>query len=155
KQEGTSDVAYSRNQPSVLEDDRETQRQRGARSGARHTSNPKRVADFRGSQVCDHSPFAQVRLSKIEGRGGPGAPLYQPRPRHRQVRVGRSGACREAIGMTRYQAIQLAITALCIVAAASSVRAHHSHATFYDPCKSLTLEGRLESIQWKQPHILL
>ena len=57
--------------------------------------------------------------------------------------------------MTRYRAIQLAITALCIVAAASSVRAHHSHATFYDPCKSLTLEGRLETIQWKQPHILL
>lgn len=53
KQEGTSDVAYSRNQPSVLEDDRELQRQRGARSGAGHTSNPKRVADFRGSQVCD------------------------------------------------------------------------------------------------------
>src|SRR5262245_55868770 len=56
KQEGTSDVAYSRNQPSVLEDDREPQRQRGARSGAQHTSNPKRVADFRGSQVCDSRP---------------------------------------------------------------------------------------------------
>src|SRR3954452_25620247 len=35
KQEGTSDVANSRNQPSVLEDDREPQRQRGAQSGAR------------------------------------------------------------------------------------------------------------------------
>src|SRR5262245_47144971 len=56
KQEGTSDVAYSRNQPSVLEDDREPQRQRGARSGAQHTSNPKRIADFRGSQVCDSRP---------------------------------------------------------------------------------------------------
>src|SRR5438067_283953 len=40
KQEGTSDVAYSRNQPSVLEDDREPQRQSGARSGAPQTSNP-------------------------------------------------------------------------------------------------------------------
>ena len=57
--------------------------------------------------------------------------------------------------MTRYRAIQLAITTLGIVAAASSVRAHHSHATFYDPCRSLTLEGRLERIQWKEPHILL
>src|SRR6185295_6402538 len=56
KQEGTNDVGYSRNQPSVLEDDREPQRQRGARSGAQHTSNPKRVADFRGSQVCNSRP---------------------------------------------------------------------------------------------------
>src|SRR5258706_6618992 len=47
KQEGTSDVAYSRNQPSVLEDDREPQRQSGARSGAPQTSNPRRIADFR------------------------------------------------------------------------------------------------------------
>src|SRR5438876_9664416 len=53
KQEGTSDVAYSRNQPSVLEDDREPQRQSGARSGAPQTSNPRRIADFRRSQVCD------------------------------------------------------------------------------------------------------
>src|SRR5215470_5216867 len=45
KQEGTSDVAYSRNQPSVLEDDPEPQRQSGARSGAQQTSNPKRIAD--------------------------------------------------------------------------------------------------------------
>ena len=45
KQEGTSDVAYSRNQPSVLEDDREPQRQSGPRSGAHQTSNPKRIAD--------------------------------------------------------------------------------------------------------------
>ena len=56
KQEGTSDVAYSRNQPSVLEDDREPQRQSGARSGAQQTSNPKRIADFRRSQVCDSRP---------------------------------------------------------------------------------------------------
>src|SRR5438105_15722618 len=53
KQEGTSDVAYSRNQPSVLEDDREPQRQSGARSGAPQTSNSRRIADFRRSQVCD------------------------------------------------------------------------------------------------------
>ena len=51
KQEGTSDVVYSRNQPSVLEDDRGPQRQRGARSGAQHTSYPKRITDFRGSGV--------------------------------------------------------------------------------------------------------
>jgi hypothetical protein len=58
KQEGTSDVAYSRNQPSVLEDDREPPRQCGARSGAQRTSNLKRVADFRGSEVYDSRPTA-------------------------------------------------------------------------------------------------
>jgi len=51
--------------------------------------------------------------------------------------------------------MQLAATALCICVASSSAQAHHSHATFYDPCKSLTLEGRVERIQWKDPHILL
>src|SRR5215472_16355011 len=50
KQEGTSDVAYSRNQPSVLEDDREPQRQSGARCGARQTPNPKRIADSEAPQ---------------------------------------------------------------------------------------------------------
>src|SRR4029450_3479490 len=45
EQEGTSGGGYSRNQPSVLEDDREPQRQSGARSGAQQTSNPKRIAD--------------------------------------------------------------------------------------------------------------
>src|SRR5882672_7562519 len=64
KQEGTSDVSYSRNQPSVLEDDREPQRQSGARSGAQQTSNPKRIADFRRSQVCDSRP---PRVSRIGG----------------------------------------------------------------------------------------
>jgi hypothetical protein len=60
----------------------------------------------------------------------------------------------EATDMKRNLAIQLAATALCIGAATSSARAHHSHAMFYDPCKSLTLEGRVESVQWKDPHIL-
>ena len=57
--------------------------------------------------------------------------------------------------MTRNLAIQLTAMALCIGAAASSAGAHHSHAMFYDPCKSLTLEGRVERVQWKDPHILL
>ena len=56
--------------------------------------------------------------------------------------------------MTRTPVIQLAATVLCIGAAASPARAHHSHAMFYDPCKSLTIEGRVDSVTWKQPHIL-
>jgi hypothetical protein len=51
--------------------------------------------------------------------------------------------------------IQPAVTALVICVAASSALAHHSHQTFYDPCTPVTIEGRIESIQWKDPHILL
>ena len=57
--------------------------------------------------------------------------------------------------MTRHRVIQLAATALCVCAAASVARAHHSHATFYDACKPMTIEGRIDSIQWKDPHTLL
>jgi len=55
----------------------------------------------------------------------------------------------------RHPMIQPAVTALVICVAASSSLAHHSHQTFYDPCKPVTIEGRIESIQWKDPHILL
>jgi len=30
---------------------------------------------------------------------------------------------------------------------ASSAHAHHSHGMFYDACTSVTIEGRVESIQ--------
>jgi hypothetical protein len=45
-------------------------------------------------------------------------------------------------------------TAICICAA-SSVHAHHSHPLFYDQCKKVTIEGRVESAQWKNPHVLI
>jgi len=36
------------------------------------------------------------------------------------------------------------------------VRARASqHGMFYDACTSVTIEGRVESIQWKNPHILI
>jgi hypothetical protein len=57
--------------------------------------------------------------------------------------------------MTRHRVIQLAATALCVCAAASVARAHHSHGIFYDACKPTTIEGRIDSIQWKDPHTLL
>jgi hypothetical protein len=41
---------------------------------------------------------------------------------------------------------------LCI---ASSAYAHHSHPLFYDQCKKVTIEGRVESVQWKNPHVLI
>lgn len=33
--------------------------------------------------------------------------------------------------------------------------AHHSHGTFYDQCRILTIEGRIEAVQWKMPHSLI
>ena len=33
--------------------------------------------------------------------------------------------------------------------------AHHSHPAFYDACKSVTIEGKVDSVQWKNPHVLI
>jgi len=38
---------------------------------------------------------------------------------------------------------------------ASAAYAHHSHPYFYDQCKSVTIEGRIESVQWKSPHSII
>lgn len=32
---------------------------------------------------------------------------------------------------------------------------HHSHPVFYDQCASVTIEGRIDTVQWKNPHSLL
>lgn len=55
--------------------------------------------------------------------------------------------------MKRNVVIHLA-TAICICTA-SSAHAHHSHPLFYDQCKKVTIEGRVESAQWKNPHVLI
>jgi len=55
--------------------------------------------------------------------------------------------------MKRTVIIYLA-TALCMCTA-SSAYAHHSHGLFYDQCKKLTIEGRVQSAQWKNPHVLI
>ena len=44
---------------------------------------------------------------------------------------------------------------ICIGAAASSALAHHSHPFFYDACKMVTVEGRVDSVQFKDPHTLI
>ena len=53
--------------------------------------------------------------------------------------------------MNRTVMISLA-TAVWIYTAPSVAHAHHSHPNFYDQCKSITVEGRVESVQWKDPH---
>lgn len=41
--------------------------------------------------------------------------------------------------------------AFCLCAV-STAHAHHSHGAIYDLCKSVTIEGRVESVEWKNPH---
>jgi hypothetical protein len=57
------------------------------------------------------------------------------------------------IDMTRRVVIRL-VAAFC-ACTASSVWAHHSHPYFYDQCTSVTLEGRVESAEWIDPHSLI
>jgi hypothetical protein len=38
---------------------------------------------------------------------------------------------------------------------ASDAYAHHSHPYFYDQCKTVTIEGRVEKAEWKDPHTLI
>jgi len=35
---------------------------------------------------------------------------------------------------------------------ASAAYAHHSHPYFYDECNSITIEGRVERVEFKDPH---
>jgi hypothetical protein len=39
-----------------------------------------------------------------------------------------------------------------IATAASAAYAHHSHPYFYDQCKSITIDGRVERVEFKDPH---
>ena len=55
----------------------------------------------------------------------------------------------EAIGMTRNTLIGL--TTAIGLWTASSASAHHSHPYFYDECKSITIEGQVERVEFKDP----
>ena len=52
---------------------------------------------------------------------------------------------------TRSRLLILAVTA-CIATAASPAFAHHSHPIFYDQCTRITIEGRVERVEFKDPH---
>ena len=53
------------------------------------------------------------------------------------------------------QRLMMQAVVLSIATLASSAYAHHSHPYFYDQCKSIAIEGRVESVQWKDPHTLI
>jgi hypothetical protein len=43
--------------------------------------------------------------------------------------------------------------ASCLSMAPPSAHAHHSYGMFFDLCQSVTIDGRVESIQWSNPHV--
>ena|SRR5436190_16791015 len=45
------------------------------------------------------------------------------------------------------------LAAILLVSLGSSATAHHGH--FYDECKSVAIEGRLERVEFKNPHNLI
>jgi len=47
------------------------------------------------------------------------------------------------------------LAAALYLATASPAFAHHSHPLTYDWCKSITVEGRVESIEYKNPHSII
>ena len=48
---------------------------------------------------------------------------------------------------------RLALLAVILCVAGASASAHHSH--FYDECKSIAIEGRVERVEFKNPHNLI
>ena len=47
------------------------------------------------------------------------------------------------------------LAAALYLATASPAFAHHSHPLNYDWCKSITVEGRVESVEYKNPHSII
>jgi hypothetical protein len=58
----------------------------------------------------------------------------------------------EATDMKRN--VPLLAMAMCVGTVAAAY-AHHSHPYFYDQCKTVTIEGRIERVEWKDPHTLV
>jgi Family of unknown function (DUF6152) len=56
----------------------------------------------------------------------------------------------EAVDMKRNALIGL--TTAIGLCTASVAYAHHSHPYFYDECNSITIEGRVERVEFKAPH---
>jgi hypothetical protein len=47
------------------------------------------------------------------------------------------------------------IAAAVVILSGTGLLAHHSHGMFYDVCTSVTIDGTIEGIQWKNPHTLI
>jgi uncharacterized protein DUF6152 len=51
--------------------------------------------------------------------------------------------------------MRIVILVIVLVAAAAPLDAHHSFAAIYDQSKPLHLEGRVENIEWTNPHVMM
>ena len=51
--------------------------------------------------------------------------------------------------------LMILAAAVHVATAASVASAHHSHPYFYDQCRNITVEGRIESVEFKDPHTIL
>jgi|SRR5678815_1280536 hypothetical protein len=51
--------------------------------------------------------------------------------------------------------VMISLAAAILLCTASFAYAHHSHPLFYDQCRKVTIDGRVESVQWKNPHVLI
>jgi len=51
----------------------------------------------------------------------------------------------------RHPLVTLAVV-LYLATLAPSAYAHHSHPYFYDECNSITIEGRVDRVEFKNPH---
>ena len=51
----------------------------------------------------------------------------------------------------KQQLVMLAVI-VSVPTLASLAYAHHSHPYFYDECKSITIEGQVERVEFKDPH---
>src|SRR5262245_18502831 len=56
--------------------------------------------------------------------------------------------------MTRHIVTPLA-AAIGFGVAAIPAHAHHSYGAFFDICRTVTIEARVESVQWKDPHVMM
>ena len=45
--------------------------------------------------------------------------------------------------------------AACLLSDAATADAHHSHPYFYDQCQTVSIVGRVERVEWKDPHSIV
>ena len=55
----------------------------------------------------------------------------------------------------KQSALALLVTAIYVTTTAPAALAHHSHPFFYDVCKTVTIEGRVDRVDFKNPHTLI
>jgi hypothetical protein len=57
--------------------------------------------------------------------------------------------------MKRHLAIHMALLLCVCCLIVRPAGAHHAYATFFDLCTRVTIEGQVENVEWKSPHVWL